>query len=117
MNLNLKICCIYIIDSTSEAILSVRNIDLCLEENSIDHHTKLFDVSQTSLVIRRGQPFKIRITLNRPFVRNKDAISFIFTVVDVEKPSPGHGTLIAIAPRDYTTYLGDPLEWGNFLIL
>lgn len=103
---------IFLPDSTSEAVVTIRNIDLCLDENSQDHHTNRFATSRANLVVRRGQTFKLILTLNRPFKRDKDAISFIFTVYDDKKPSPGHGTLVAVAPKEFTTDLGDPVEWS-----
>ncbi|XP_055376367.1 annulin isoform X2 [Condylostylus longicornis] len=98
--------------STSEAIIDVKNVDLCLEENAKEHHTDRFDAAQSYLVVRRGQPFTLKITLNRPFDKRKDAISFIFTVFDDDKPSHGHGTLVGLVPQDHVNYLGDPYEWG-----
>lgn len=67
----------------------------------------------TKLVIRRGQPFKIRLILNRPYVRDKDNISFIFTLHTDEKPSHGHGTLIGTTLQFNSYELGGPLEWGS----
>ena len=42
----------------------------------------------------------------------KDAISLVFAVADVEKPSFGHGTLIAVALKNIATDLGRSFEWG-----
>lgn len=50
-----------------------------------------------SLIVRRGQPFKLRLTCNRPYRKSTDGLSFVFTVADDEKPSYGHGTLVPIA--------------------
>lgn len=70
-------------------------------------------VDGEKLICRRGQPFKIRLHLNRPYVRSQDAISFLFTLADDDKPSLGHGSLIG-CPLRYNSYeLGDPLEWGS----
>lgn len=67
----------------------------------------------TKLVIRRGQPFKIRLTLNRPYSRTKDAISFVFTLDNIDKPNHGHSTLIGTTLQYNSYELGDPLEWGS----
>lgn len=64
------------------------------------------------LVIRRGQPFKLKLTCSRPFVRDKDGMSLIFTVADVEKPHYGNGTLIGIALKNNPRELGDADEWS-----
>ncbi|XP_067007547.1 annulin [Anabrus simplex] len=81
-------------------VLVVRSVDLCLSENGLHHHTSQFDLMEREkdprLIVRRGQDFKISITLSRAYNAEKDAISFIFTVVDAEKPSYGQGTFVAV---------------------
>lgn len=64
------------------------------------------------LVIRRGQVFKLHLHCNRPYNIEKDAVSLIIAVSDVEKPSFGHGTLIAISLKNRSTDLGRSNEWG-----
>lgn len=95
-----------------EDVLGVLNVDLCFDENSNDHHTNRYVSSHEYLIVRRGEPFRLKISFNRPYDANKDAISFMFTVADDKKPSPGHGTLIGIAPSRDGKYLGDIFEWG-----
>lgn len=51
---------------------------------------------EPDLVVRRGQPFKLLITTNRKYNQDADGISFIFTIADEDKPTLGHGTLVAI---------------------
>lgn len=75
-----------------------------MQKNSLDG---------SKLVIRRGQPFKLRLTLNRPFNRTKDTLSFIFTLDNAEKPSHGHGTLIGTQLKSNSYELGDSIEWGS----
>lgn len=75
-----------------------------MQKNSVDG---------SKLVIRRGQPFKVRLTMSRPFSRTKDALSFIFTLDNAEKPSHGHGTLIGTQLKSNSYELGDTLEWGS----
>uniref|UniRef100_A0A1A9WAJ9 protein-glutamine gamma-glutamyltransferase n=1 Tax=Glossina brevipalpis TaxID=37001 RepID=A0A1A9WAJ9_9MUSC len=99
-------------NTTTEDILGVISIDLYLEENHDEHHTDFFHAAKEALIVRRGEPFRIRLNFNRAFNPNRDAISFIFTVADEKKPSPGHGTLIGVVPRDGIDNLGDPLDWG-----
>lgn len=64
------------------------------------------------LVIRRGQPFKLHLHCNRPYDIEKDAISLVLAVSDVEKPSFGHNTLVALALKNKSTDLGRSYEWG-----
>jgi transglutaminase 1 len=64
------------------------------------------------LVVRRGQVFKLLLHCNRPYDIERDAISLIFSVADVEKPSFGHGTLIALSVKNRSTELGKSNEWG-----
>jgi transglutaminase 1 len=64
------------------------------------------------LVVRRGQVFKLQLHCNRPYNMERDAISLIFSVADVEKPSFGHGTLIALSLKNRSTDLGKSTEWG-----
>ncbi|KAM7354036.1 transglutaminase isoform 1-T1 [Cochliomyia hominivorax] len=99
-------------DAANDAILKVVNVELHREDNHDEHHTDHFYAAKDALIVRRGEPFRITLNFNRPFSPSRDAISFIFTVAGEELPSPGHGTLIGIVPRDGIDFLGDPLEWG-----
>ncbi|XP_017060319.2 LOW QUALITY PROTEIN: annulin-like [Drosophila ficusphila] len=96
------------------SILSVLKVDLCQEENHVRHHTSHFHSADTqeALVVRRGQPFRLRIHFDRDFSPSKDTICFIGKVADDPKPTPGHGTFIALLPKNGTDNLGDPSEWG-----
>ncbi|KAH1024363.1 hypothetical protein HUJ05_003856 [Dendroctonus ponderosae] len=81
-------------------ILIVRSINPCLEDNGINHRTSKYEPMRrdyfAQLVVRRGQHFKLNITLSRPYDEQKDGISFIFVVEDEPKPSHGNGTMVAI---------------------
>ena len=94
---------------------------MCVKENGKAHHSERFELMQRdnettgespSLVVRRGQAFKLKLECNRPSVRDKDSMTFIFTVADDEKPSYGHGTLAGTSLKSKAEDLGDPLEWG-----
>lgn len=105
----------FIPDSVSNDILSIERVDLCVARNGKTHRTNRFDVMKREvpkLVIRRGQVFKLLLYCNRPYDMEKDAISLIFSVADVEKPSFGHGTLIAVSLNNRSTDLGKSTEWG-----
>lgn len=98
--------------------LRVHSLDLCLDRNGLEHHTEKFDAMHrnssglaSNLVIRRGQPFRLIISFNRPFDSRRDSISFIFTLRDDANPNHGHGTLVGTALRlDYD--LGGSMEWS-----
>ncbi|XP_067932065.1 hemocyte protein-glutamine gamma-glutamyltransferase-like [Watersipora subatra] len=60
--------------------LEISNVALCIEDNSIDHHTDKYEASQdgyidditkestsAKLLLRRGQKFKVKVTVNRPY--------------------------------------------------
>ncbi|XP_055638666.1 annulin-like isoform X2 [Toxorhynchites rutilus septentrionalis] len=106
--------------SPSADVLTIKSVDLCVQENGKLHHTKRFELmnrdEQTGplprLVVRRGQTFRLRLHCDRPYDRSRDAMSLIFTVDDEDRPSHGHGTLVAIALQQYRYQIDDPLEWG-----
>ncbi|CAG4998459.1 unnamed protein product [Parnassius apollo] len=87
-------------DGTRQGVLAVQGIDFCTETNGENHHTSKFNLMTRSvdrcLVVRRGQAFKLDILLNRPFDANRDAISFIFYVGDVEQRGPSGDTSAAV---------------------
>ncbi|XP_059471130.1 annulin isoform X2 [Neocloeon triangulifer] len=85
---------------TEKPSLQVLSANLLLAENGGPHHTAEFDLMErvqgAKLVVRRGQPFVLQLALNRGLQPEQDAVSFIFTLQGVEKPTHGHNTLIAI---------------------
>lgn len=88
---------------------------MCIARNGKSHRTNRFDVMKREvpkLVVRRGQVFKLLLHCNRPYEIERDAISLILSVADVEKPSFGHGTLIALSVKNRSTDLGKTNEWG-----
>lgn len=94
-------------------------MDFCLERNGRDHHTDKFEMMhrdgihglESTLVVRRGQTFKLILSFNRPFNSN-DLISFIFTLADDPKPSNGHGTLIGTTLKLDPFNVGEPSQWS-----
>lgn len=68
-------------------ILKVFKVDLICKENGPIHQTEKYDLmlskpDQTNkLVIRRGQEFWIKIFFNRPYSKDTDGISFVFSIV------------------------------------
>ena len=67
---------------------------------------------KSQLVVRRGQPFRLKLTCSRPYRKSTDGLSFVFSVADDEKPTFGHATLVPIALAKHSNDLGDPLQWG-----
>jgi transglutaminase 1 len=113
--MNHSILFIFLTDSPSTELLTINKVDLNATRNGKTHHTDRFDLMKREipkLVIRRGQPFKLQLHCNRPYNAEKDAISLVFAVADVDKPSFGHGTLIAVALKNKATDLGRSFEWG-----
>ena len=100
-------------------MIIVRSVDLCIEDNGLKHHTERYDSMQRNshenakLVVRRGESFRVRLTLNRPYSRSTDLISFVFTMENAEKPSHGHGTMIGTTLKINSYELGNALEWGS----
>lgn len=103
-------------DNPSSEILSIQKVDLCIDRNGYDHHTDRFDLMKRSeipkLVVRRGQPFKIQLHCNRPYSHERDALSLILAVADIDKPTFGHGTLLGLSLSRKSTELGETNEWA-----
>lgn len=59
--------------------LYVRKLRTWAWENAEHHHTKKFSLPKSGiLVVRRGQPFKITLTFNRPYNSLNDELKFYF---------------------------------------
>ncbi|XP_049869719.1 annulin isoform X2 [Pectinophora gossypiella] len=89
-----------VIDGTRQGVLAVQGIDFCNDTNGESHYTSKFNLMTRSvdkcLVVRRGQPFKLDLLLNRPYDATRDAVSFIFYVADVEKRGPSDDASAAV---------------------
>lgn len=107
----------YRILAAPSGVLRIHSIDYCLQSNGREHYTDKYDAMhrsgglESSLVVRRGQAFRLIMTLSRPFDSVADAISFVFTMTDDDKPNAGHGTLIGISLKRDTYDLGNAYEW------
>lgn len=104
----------------------MESIDLCHEANGLTHHTNQFhlmkDVDNKSLVVRRGQPFKLQLNLNRAFVPNVDSIYFIFSLNGNNQDTPGNGTFMATPLQSPGCLTDSSDKWscinnGNYLDL
>ncbi|XP_048807188.1 protein-glutamine gamma-glutamyltransferase 4 [Lagopus muta] len=74
--------------------LKVTNVDFLKSQNSVQHHTDAYDTS--NLVVRRGQPFLLQLTLSRE-LRAADKLALHFSIG--EKPMEPTGTLMSLNPR------------------
>ncbi|KAK6174749.1 hypothetical protein SNE40_017970 [Patella caerulea] len=99
--------------NNNEAVtLKVTSVEFNIVENCRHHHTSEFDVTQSDetpnpqLVVRRGQPFNITVTFNRPYDKSKDDLRLIFQAGD--EPLPSKGTEVEIVLSDFDL----PKEWG-----
>ncbi|XP_055638668.1 annulin-like [Toxorhynchites rutilus septentrionalis] len=87
-----------------EEALAVDFVDPCIERNGESHHTgkfelmnrRIIDGSQSVLVVRRGQPFELKVHCKRPLDEERDVISLMLAVQPMqgERVSHGHGTVI-----------------------
>lgn len=66
------------------AALALRSVDLQKPQNNKDHHTK--EMGPKRLVVRRGQPFALRLHFNRPFRAGSDSITFIAETGEFTQP-------------------------------
>ena len=64
--------------------LTVKDLDLHIRANAIAHHTNKFAITDKKktknqqAVLRRGQEFKVTVTFNRAYNKDKDDLIFIF---------------------------------------
>uniref|UniRef100_A0A3Q3FUP3 Coagulation factor XIII A chain-like n=1 Tax=Labrus bergylta TaxID=56723 RepID=A0A3Q3FUP3_9LABR len=90
-------------------------LDMCQSINKPNHYTVAYDIK--NLVVRRGKQFIIRITFNRPIVKEDD---FQVEFVIGSNPSPSKGTLLVVTSgiRKGSSWSGTILEeQGESVIL
>ncbi|XP_058452174.1 annulin isoform X3 [Malaya genurostris] len=93
-----------IVEDTVDDVLQIIHLDPCIGENGTAHRTERFEVmnrsridgSSSLLVVRRGQPFKLKVYCNRPFDEDRDVIAILLAVqpMNGEKISHGNGTVV-----------------------
>lgn len=98
----------------------MHSLDYCFDSNGRDHHTDKYDAMHrtsvaSNLVIRRGQPFRLLVSFNRPYNFQRDSVSFIFTLRDDDRPNHGHGTLVGTTLQHDSFNYGDAHEWSCIL--
>nr|XP_020511687.1 coagulation factor XIII A chain-like [Labrus bergylta] len=102
-------------NAPSRDALSVVKVDMCQSINKPNHYTVAYDIK--NLVVRRGKQFIIRITFNRPIVKEDD---FQVEFVIGSNPSPSKGTLLVVTSgiRKGSSWSGTILEeQGESVIL
>ncbi|KAK3599211.1 hypothetical protein CHS0354_012819 [Potamilus streckersoni] len=104
--------------------LHVKSIDLRVKDNVERHHTDKYSCTKDKndegekqeprLVIRRGEPFKITITFDRPYDRDKNELKLSFSI----GPSPlSTKNTLAVFQVDETGKNNfGPNEWGATLL-
>ena len=68
--------------ANEDAVLIVQNINFHIDDNVTEHYTGDYDIVQMEnpcLVIRRGFPFKLGVTFNRSYDKEKDVVCLVFT--------------------------------------
>ena len=78
-------------DELEKEALRVTSVDFNIAENSVAHHTDKYELTEQhryergqrvtpQLVVRRGQPFDIKITFDRAYSREKDELKLVFNL-------------------------------------
>uniref|UniRef100_UPI00358EFDF0 protein-glutamine gamma-glutamyltransferase K n=1 Tax=Myxine glutinosa TaxID=7769 RepID=UPI00358EFDF0 len=86
---------------------SVLSVEFLGVDNGAAHHTNEYE--GPGLVVRRGQPFDLRILLNRPFDLDKDVLSIQLTTG--EYPQVNKGTEVLLHPSSSLP----AREWGAYV--
>ncbi|KAH9499751.1 hypothetical protein Btru_077734 [Bulinus truncatus] len=91
-------------------VLKVQSIDLNVTDNTKNHHTNDYQICKSpvdpKLVVRRGQPFTIKITFSRAYDEQKDDLRLLFEAGDSPLPSKGTSVSIILSHEDIKN------EWG-----
>lgn len=98
----------------NDSPLIVELADLCIAANTKFHYTDCFLMTRQQnprLVVRRGTPIKINLTLNRKYEAEKDVLCLVFTLKDAKSPSYSQNTEI-ILPVLLEEELKLPTVWN-----
>lgn len=111
----IQLCDSQFVDTTNEVVY----VDLRVKENSIQHHTILYEQidhlnplnpTGPSMVLRRGEQFNIIIHLKQNYNKNTDKIRLEFSFGP--RPQVGKGTLIYLPiAKDRDSFGRDPSKW------
>ncbi|XP_050399134.1 annulin isoform X2 [Patella vulgata] len=106
-------------------VLTVKNIDLNIEENVQQHHTDKYENTmeredgdgeklERELVIRRAAEFQITIEFDRPYNKKQDDLTFLFKTG--EYPLPKAGTLASFKLQEGADRSYKPDSWGAHIV-
>lgn len=96
----------------SKKSLIVKDVDFCIEENARAHETHHYDITQRGsrtgigsgrdarLVVRRGEPFKLKIRFQRDYRPDVDVLNLTFSVSDVVSPNYAERTQVIVPVVD-----------------
>ncbi|KAH9499757.1 hypothetical protein Btru_077752 [Bulinus truncatus] len=110
-------------EAAEEKILRVQSIDLNVADNTKTHHTKNYEICKSrvdsKLVVRRGQPFTIKITFSRAYDEQKDDLRLLFEAGDSPLPSKGTSVSIILSHEDIKNDWGAKIDsnQGNTLTI
>ncbi|XP_052818227.1 hemocyte protein-glutamine gamma-glutamyltransferase-like [Mya arenaria] len=103
-------------DVADPKVLQVHEVDLDIRQNTHEHHTNEFDItdsrvydSREVLVIRRGQTFLAHVTFNRAFDPNKDDLKLVFEYGKCPLASKGTRIELIMSDKDVSN------EWGAWI--
>ncbi|XP_033729965.1 hemocyte protein-glutamine gamma-glutamyltransferase-like, partial [Pecten maximus] len=97
-------------------LIVITGVKFDVNDDTVTHHTLKYDLTDRRqgkdglLVVRRGQPFQMTITCDRPYDPEKDDIKLIFQTGD--HPHPTKGTLEEMILSDVDL----PKQWGAKLV-
>ncbi|XP_030799561.1 protein-glutamine gamma-glutamyltransferase 4 isoform X2 [Camarhynchus parvulus] len=80
--------------SNTESSLKVTGVDFLKSQNTRQHHTDGYNIQ--SLVVRRGQPFQVLVSLSRE-LRAADKLTLRFGIG--ESPMKNRGSLLSLKPE------------------
>ncbi|KAG1715027.1 Annulin [Nymphon striatum] len=99
--------------------LVIQKFDYEIEENSKKHHTREYEMVKREknpyLVVRRGQQFTIKVTFNRSFHEQKDALCLVLTLKDAKNPSYSQNTMLLVPVEMHGKR--KPNQWTTSAIL
>ena len=61
---------------SSDTALKAESVDLHIDDNRTEHHTSEYE--HETLLVRRGQQFKVTVTFNRPYDESQDFVVLQF---------------------------------------
>ncbi|XP_060082318.1 hemocyte protein-glutamine gamma-glutamyltransferase-like [Ylistrum balloti] len=97
-------------------LIDITAVKFNVYDDTFTHHTLLYELTDQHrgkdafLIVRRGQPFQMTITCDRPYDPEKDELKLIFQTGD--QPLPTKGTLVEMILSDADR----PKQWGAKLI-